>query len=138
MNDWIEPMLTMRPLVARSCSTKACVTLNTPFKLMAMMSCQSLTTASGSAVEALRRVDAGIVDQTRIVAALARDFCRHHPAGFAVGHIECEGLRLAAGIEDLLRGLGGRIAVHIENDHLSALARVAKRDRAPDARARAG
>ena len=51
---WIEPILTMRPRLVRSGSRKAWVTLNTPLTLIAMMSCQSFSTAAVSAVNALR------------------------------------------------------------------------------------
>src|SRR4029453_11422148 len=53
--DWIEPILTIRPLVARNGPRKACVTLNTPVRLVAMMSSQSLITASAAPSMPLRR-----------------------------------------------------------------------------------
>src|SRR5262249_24096633 len=55
-NDWIEPMLTIRPLVARSWSRKACVTLNMPSRLIDRISSQSLATAAASPVIGLRRL----------------------------------------------------------------------------------
>jgi hypothetical protein len=44
----------------------------------------------------------------------------------------------SARIEDLLRGFGRGLAVDIEHRDLRALARVADRNRAPDAGTRAG
>ena len=103
-----------------------------------MMSCQSLITASGIAREGVAAVDAGIVHQDRDRPDLVGDLFGDRAAGRAVGHVEREALRLAAGIEDLLGGFGGRLAVDVEHHDLRALARIAERDRAPDAGARAG
>jgi hypothetical protein len=91
-----------------------------------------------SAVKAVAAIDAGIVHQDRDVADFARDLRRHDAAGIAVGHVEREGLRLAAGVEDLLRGLRGGIRVDIEHHDARAFARIAGRDGASDAGARAG
>ena len=44
-----------RPLEARKGARNACVTLKGPSRLMPVMSCQSLATASGSPVKPLRR-----------------------------------------------------------------------------------
>jgi hypothetical protein len=73
-------MLTIRPLVARSCARKAWVTLNTPLRLTAMMSCQSLITASGSAVKALRRLMPALLTRIEtwpIVAPICAATSRH-------------------------------------------------------------
>ena len=47
-------------------------------------------------------------------------------------------VRLAAGLADLFRGLGGRFLVHVEQHDARALACIARRDRAADAGAGAG
>ena len=62
-------MLTIWPLLPRSWSRKACVTLNTPFRLTAMMSCQTLITDSGSA----RRLSHSRRKPAELVAALQAD-----------------------------------------------------------------
>ena len=46
--------------------------------------------------------DAGIVDEDRDLAELLGDLRRHGAAGGAVGDVEREGLRLAAGVADQL------------------------------------
>src|SRR6478672_8694792 len=58
-------MLTMRPLAARKGPRNAWVTLKTPVRLMAMMSSQSLITASVAPVMPLRRAMPALL--TRIV-----------------------------------------------------------------------
>ena len=60
--------------------------------------------------ERVAAVDAGIVHQHGDVADLVGDLRRHRAAGCAIGHVEREACRLAAGVEDLLGGLGGGIA----------------------------
>src|SRR5262249_16704534 len=73
-------MLTIRPLVARSCDRKAWATLNMPLRLTAMMSCQSLITASGSAVKALRRLMPALLTRIEtwpIVAPIFAATSRH-------------------------------------------------------------
>src|SRR5262245_59610099 len=64
-------MLMMRPRRCRRSSRKACVTLNIPLRLTAMMSCQSLTTAAGSPVKALRRLMPALLTRTQTRPTLA-------------------------------------------------------------------
>ncbi len=61
----------MRPLLARICGRKACVTLNTPLRLIAMMSFQSEATISASPVNGLRRLMPALLTrmETRPISA---------------------------------------------------------------------
>ncbi len=56
----------------------------------------------------------------------------------AIGDVERESLRLAAGVADFRRRLGRGLAVDVEHGDLRALARIAERDGAADAGAGAG
>src|SRR5262249_26068745 len=123
----------MRPLLARSGSRNACVTLKTPLRLIAMMSCQSFSTASASAVKTLRRVDPGVVDEDRDVADLLGDLLGDREAILAIRDVERKALRAAASVADLLRGLRRRRLVDVEQHDARALARKAGGDRAADA-----
>ena len=124
MNDWIDAILTIRPFVARKASRNACVTLNTPLRLIAMMSCQSLTTASGSAVNALRRLMPALLTRIETWPTSAGDLCCRRAAGRAVGDVEREVLRLAAFRTDVGCSFAGRFAVDVQHDHLRALAGI--------------
>jgi hypothetical protein len=93
---------------------------------------------AGLGGERVAAIDAGIVDQDRDVADLAGDSGRHDAAGVAVRDVECERMRLADAIEDLLGGLGCTVGIHVQHDHPGAFARIAERDGAADARACAG
>ena len=56
-----------------------------------MMSCQSLATASGSAVKALRRVMPASLTRIDTAAELLGDLVGHGAAGGAVGDVERDG-----------------------------------------------
>jgi hypothetical protein len=88
--------------------------------------------------ERIAASDAGIVYENGYLAELFGNLRRHCAACRAVADIECEGLRLAAGIADRLRGLGRRVGVNVERGHARALARVAEGDGAANAGAGAG
>ena len=103
-----------------------------------MMSCQSFTTASRSPVKALRRLMPALFTRIETLPTLLADLGSNGTAGLAIRHVEREAVGLAAGVEDLLGGLGRRVAVDVEHDDARTLARVAERDRAADAGARAG
>src|SRR5215510_608494 len=64
-------MFMMRPRRCRRSSRKACVTLNMPLRLTAMISCQSLTTAAGSPVKALRRLIPALLTRAEMRPTLA-------------------------------------------------------------------
>ena len=66
------------------------------------------------------------------------DLRRHGAAGGAVGDVEREGFRLAAGGGDVGGGLCRRLAVDVERGDARALAGEAWRDGAADAGAGAG
>ena len=68
----------------------------------------------GRAEHAVAAGDAGIVDEDRNRADLVGDLLRHRDAVRAVGDIERETLRLAAGIADFLRRFRRRRLVDIE------------------------
>ncbi len=82
--------------------------------------------------------DAGIVDQDRDLPDLVGDLPRHRDAVLASGDIEHKAVRTAAGVADLLRGLGCRLLVPVEQDDPRTLAGIADRDGAPDAGACTG
>src|SRR5262249_9425229 len=126
------------PLLARKGSRNACVTLNTPLRLIAMMSCQSLMTASGSAVNALRRLIPALLTRTETCPTSLATFAAGGPPGGPVGAVCGRGWRRAAVLADFRGRLGGRVAVDVERDDLCALAGVAERNRAADAGACAG
>ena len=103
-----------------------------------MMSCQSLTTASASPAKALRRLMPALL--TRIEgrprrlatsAAIARQ-------AVAVGDVEREGVRLAAGFGDVRGRLAAAVAIDVEHGDRRALAGKAERDGAADSRGGAG
>ena len=102
------------------------------------MSCQSLITASAIAGKGIAPDDAGIVDQDRDRADFRGDLRGDGAAGHPIGDVKSEGLRLAAGVADRRRRLGGRLAIDVEHGKLRALARIAERDGAADPGARAG
>src|SRR5215831_9997768 len=94
-------MLTTRPLVARSCARKAWVTLNTPLRLTAMMSCQSLITASGSAVKvaSLRPTAASAISHELAYERMVGWWTDHEPqpGGLALLRLTlCTGLAAVA------------------------------------------
>ena len=72
-----------------------------------MTSCQSLSHGVGVGSERVAPVDAGIVDEDRILAELLATSAAS-AAGGAVADVEGEGVRLAAGVADLRGGLGRR------------------------------
>ena len=126
------------PLVAGSDPRNACVTLNTPVRLIAIISSQSLITASRCAGHAVAPRDAGVVDQDGDRADGVGDpFC-HRGAGRAVGDIERKTVGGAAGVADQFCGFFCAFRVDIERDHPCALAGIADCDRAADAGACAG
>ena len=92
-------MLTIRPLVARSWSRKACVTLNMPSRLIDRMSSQSLATAAASAVIGLRRLMPALLTRIEMLPLLAISAAAALQA-CAVGHVELHRRRLAAGGRD--------------------------------------
>ena len=128
----------MRPLAARSWARNACVTLNAPVRLTAMMSCQSLATASGSAMMALRRAMPALLTRIEIGPSLAAT--SPATARQALASVTSSGkaiaLKPSASISAavFLRRLG----VDVEHGEAGALARKAQRDGAADAGARAG
>ena len=82
--------------------------------------------------------DAGIVDQDRDLADFVGDLFRRRDAVVAPGDVEQQALGLAAGVADFLCHVGRRLLVDVEQHDPRALARIAVRDRAPDAGACAG
>ena len=93
---------------------------------------------SGIGGEGVAAVDAGIVDEDRDLPDLVRDLLCDGDAVLAFGDVELEAFRLAAGVADFLRGLGGGLLVDVEQHHARALVRIAGRDGAADAGAGAG
>jgi len=86
----------MRPLVARSDPRNAWVTLKVPLRLTAMMSCQSLMTASASPVNALRRLMPALLTRIEtgpICSSIVPGDC---DAVLAPGDIEHKAFSLAA------------------------------------------
>ena len=103
-----------------------------------MMSCQSFSTASGSAVKALRRLMPALL--TRI------ETCPTCSAIFSATAMQSSrrvtsSAKLSAwppASADFLGSLAGRLRVDVEQRHLRALAGIAERDRAADPGSRAG
>ena len=83
--------------------------------------------------EGVAAVDAGIVDEDRDLADLARDLLCDREAILTFGHVQHEALGLAAGAADLAGGVAYGL-VDVEQHDTRALAREAGRDRAADAR----
>src|SRR4029450_128298 len=129
-------MLTIRPLVARSCARKAWVTLNTPLRLTAMTSV--LDHRFRVRGEGVAAVDAGIVDQDRDLADRRADLRGNLAALVALGDVEPQAQGLAAGSRDGFGGRGRRVAVGVEHSDVCSLPRIAQRDRAADARPATG
>ena len=92
----------------------------------------------GRAQHAVAADDAGIVDEDRDLPDLVGDLLCHRDAIFALRDVERKALRLAAGVADFLRGFRRGLLVPVEQHDPRALARIAVRDRAPDAGACAG
>jgi hypothetical protein len=92
----------------------------------------------GCAGHAVAAGDAGIVDQDRHLPDLVGDLLRRRDAVVAPGDVECKTFRLAAAIANLPRGFARRLLIDVEQHHARALARIAGRNRAPDAASCAG
>ena len=92
----------------------------------------------GRAQHAVAADDAGIVDEDRDLPDLVGDLLRHRDAVFAVRDVERKAFGLAAGVADFLRRFRRRLLVPVEQHDPRALARIAVRDRAPDAGACTG
>jgi hypothetical protein len=107
-------MLTMRPLLARKGARNACVTLKTPVRLTAMMSSQSLITASAAPSMPLRRTMPALLTEDRDLPDLVGDLFCHRDAVFAVRDVERVTFGTTAGVADLLRGLSRRLLVPVE------------------------
>src|SRR3954451_8738256 len=116
--DWIEPILTMRPLLARRGLRNACVVLKTPLRLSEMMSFQSFATVSVSAVKALRRVIPALL--TRIETCPTSSATCLASAKQS-SRLVTSSAKLAALPPDLRIPLGGfrdRVGVDVEQHHL--------------------
>ena len=103
-----------------------------------MMSCQSLRTASGSPVKALRRLMPALFTSTEawpILPAIS-EATRPQESRSVTSSLKLQ--RLAAGARDRLLGLGCGLRVGVEDDDTCALLGVAQRDRPANARAAAG
>src|SRR3954452_896075 len=131
-------MLTMRPLPARSGARNACVTLKTPVRLIAMMSSQSLITASLAPSMPLRRAMPALLTRIETSPTLSAT-C------FAIA---MQSSRLVTSSEKLSAlppasrisfAVSRRsLAVDIEHHQPCALAGIAGGDRTADAGASAG
>ena len=92
----------------------------------------------GCAQHAVAAGDAGIVDQDRDLPDFFGNLLGHRDAVVALGDVEQKTLGLAAGVADFARHIGRRLLVHVEQHDPRAFARIAVRDRAPDAGTCAG
>jgi hypothetical protein len=88
MSDWIEPILMMRPLLARSGAVNACVTLKDPVEV----GCDYRLPVGGHGVrvgrERIAAGDAGIVHENGYLAELLGNLRRHRTAGGTVADVE--------------------------------------------------
>ena len=92
----------------------------------------------GRAQHAVAPRDAGIVDQDRDLADLFGDAFGDLDAVLAFCYVQHKAFGLSACLADLLRRRRRCCFIKVEQRHLRALPRIAERDRAADARARAG
>jgi len=76
--------------------------------------------------------NAGIVDEDRDLVGFCRDVRSDGAAGGAIGDVEPEVVRLAAGLDDVGGRCGRRLAIDISSNDLRALAGEAQRDGAAD------
>ena len=110
------------------------MTLNTPLMLTSTMSSPVLDHGGLVARHRVAPVDAGVVDEDRDLADVARDFGRRRIARCLVRDVERHHVDGAAVAADALgRDVGGSRIV-VENDDFGAFPGIAGRDRSTDPR----
>ena len=100
MNDWIEPILTIRPLAARKRFEERMRHIEDAGEVDRDDVFPIVDHGFGCAQHAVAAGDAGIVDQDRDLPDLFGDLLGHRDAVVALGDVEQKALGLAAGVAD--------------------------------------